>query len=30
MELLQQFWNLSKSDYKTEVFKIINDTAFDL
>ena len=30
MELLQQFWNLSKSDYKSEVFKIINEAAFDL
>jgi hypothetical protein len=30
MELLEQFWTLSKSDYKSEVFKIINEAAFDL
>ena len=30
MALLEQFWTLSKSDYKSEVFKIINDTAFYL
>jgi len=29
-ELLQQFWSLTKSDYKSEVFKIINETAFYL
>ena len=29
-ELLQQFWNLTKSDYKSEVFKIINETALYL
>ena len=28
MELLAQFWSLSKSDYKSEVYKIINDSAF--
>lgn len=28
MELLSQFWSLSKSDYKSEIFKIINDSAF--
>lgn len=30
MELLKQFWSLSKSDYKSEVFKILNDAAFYL
>lgn len=30
MELLEQFWMLSKSDYKSEVFKIINEAAFHL
>ena len=30
MELLQQFWMLSKSDYKSEIFKIINEAAFHL
>lgn len=30
LELLQQFWSLTKSDYKSEVFKIINETAFYL
>ena len=30
MELLEQFWLLSKSDYKSEVFKIINEAAFHL
>ena len=30
MALLEQFWTLSKSDYKSEVFKIINDTSFYL
>ena len=30
MALLEQFWSLSKSDYKSEVFKIINDTALYL
>ena len=30
MPLLQQFWSLSLSDYKSEVFKIINDTAIFL
>ncbi len=24
------FWNLSKSDYKTEIYKILNDVAFYL
>jgi hypothetical protein len=24
------FWNLSKSDYKLEIYKIINDAAFYL
>jgi len=27
-ELLEQFWNLAKSDYKEDVFKIINEVAF--
>ena len=27
LELLQRFWSLTKSDYKSEVFKIINETA---
>ena len=27
MDLLEQFWSLSRSDYKTEIFKIINDGA---
>ena len=27
-ELLAQFWNLTKSDYKQEIFKIINDVDF--
>lgn len=30
MPLLQQFWTLSKSDYKSEVFKIINESSFHL
>jgi len=30
MELLVQFWSLAKSDYKSEVFKIISDAAFHL
>ena len=30
MELLEQFWMLSKSDYKSEIFKIINEAAFHL
>ena len=30
MELLEQFWSLSKSDYKSEVFKIIGEAAFHL
>lgn len=30
MDLLKQFWSLSKSDYKSEVFKIINEAAFHL
>lgn len=30
MELLEQFWSLSKTDYKSEVFKIINEAAFHL
>ena len=30
MELLQQFWSLSKSDYKSEVFKIINEANYYL
>ena len=30
MELLQQFWSLGKSDYKSEVFKILNEAAFHL
>lgn len=30
MELLEQFWSLSKTDYKSEVFKIINESAFHL
>ena len=30
MDLLAQFWSLSRSDYKSEVFKIINDSAFHL
>ena len=30
MELLEQFWSLSKSDYKSEVFKIINEAAYHL
>jgi hypothetical protein len=29
-ELLDQFWSLTKSDYKSEVFKIINETAYNL
>ena len=28
MPLLEQFWSLSKTDYKSEVFKIINDAAY--
>jgi hypothetical protein len=27
-ELLAQFWNLTHSDLKTEVFKIISDCSF--
>ena len=30
MPLLEQFWSLSRSDYKSEVFKIINDSALYL
>ena len=30
MELLQKFWSLTKSDYKTEVLKIINEASFHL
>ena len=30
MELLRQFWSLTKSDYKSEVFKIINEAAYHL
>ena len=30
MDLLKQFWTLSKSDYKSEVFKIINEAAYYL
>ena len=30
MDLLRQFWSLSKTDYKSEVFKILNDAAFYL
>ena len=30
MELLEQFWMLSKSDYKSEIFEIINEAAFHL
>lgn len=30
MTLLKQFWTLSKSDYKSEVFKIINEAAYHL
>lgn len=30
LELLDQFWNLSKSDYKFEVYKIVNEIAFYL
>ena len=29
-ELLAQFWNLSKSNYKQEVFKILHDCDFYL
>lgn len=30
LELLDQFWSLSKSDYKSEIFKILSDTYFYL
>jgi ubiquitin carboxyl-terminal hydrolase 34 len=30
ISLLDMFWNLSKSDYKFEVYKIINETSFFL
>ena len=29
-ELLTMFWNLTKSDYKLEVFKILNDCEYYL
>ena len=29
-ELLERFWSLTRSDYKTEVLKIINEAAFHL
>jgi len=29
-ELLENFWNLSKSDYKFEIYKIVNEIAFSL
>ena len=29
-ELLSQFWNLTKSDYKLEIFKILNDCEYYL
>ena len=29
-ELLNMFWNLTKSDYKVEVFKILNDCEYYL
>ena len=28
--LLEQFWNLTKSDYKLEIFKILNDVEYQL
>jgi len=28
--LLEQFWNLTKSDYKLEIFKILNDCEYSL
>jgi hypothetical protein len=28
--LLEQFWNLTKSDYKLEIFKILNDCEYHL
>ena len=29
-ELMAQFWNLAKSDYKVEVFKILNEVHYSL
>ena len=29
-ELLTMFWNLTKSDYKLEIFKILNDCEYYL
>lgn len=29
-DLLKQFWNLTKSDYKLEIFKILNDCEYML
>lgn len=29
-ELMEQFWNLTKSDYKVEVFKILNEVDYTL
>ena len=29
-ELLERFWSLTRSDYKTEVLKIINEAAYHL
>lgn len=29
-DLLKQFWNLTKSDYKLEIFKILNDCEYSL
>jgi len=28
MPLLEQFWSLSKTDYKSEIFKIINEASY--
>lgn len=30
LSLAEQFWNLSKSDYKFEVYKIINEISYYL
>ena len=29
-QLLEQFWSLTKADYKFEIYKIINEIAFYL